>query len=34
MSKDFMNDEKFWEEYTKKITKMAYEEQCETEEEQ
>lgn len=27
MSRSFMNDEKFWENYTKKITEMSYEEQ-------
>lgn len=32
MSRDFMNDDKFWDNYTKTITEMAYEEQCELEE--
>ena len=27
MSRDFMNDEKFWDDYTKTITEMAYEDQ-------
>lgn len=27
MSRDFMNDEKFWDNYTKTITEMSYEEQ-------
>ena len=27
MSRDFMNDEKFWDDYTKNITEMAYEDQ-------
>ena len=27
MSRDFMNDEKIWDNYTKNITEMSYEEQ-------
>jgi len=27
MSRDFMNDEKFWDNYIKNITEMSYEEQ-------
>ena len=30
---NFMNDDKFWDNYTKNITDMAYEEQCHQDEE-
>ena len=28
MSRDFMNDDNFWDEYIKEITEMAHEEQA------